>query len=165
MTGNGKLKGLADKLTPLPVVTSITKYQHISNRDLSITNGCAKMWGQHRPVFTVQSVPTTHILSNTRYPLSTNYMNISKTIFRLHTQKYNYRLHLIKCIFCNLYTTTVHLHKTFITCHAIAVHNLNHNHTKHLHTPSIPHNQHTKCTAAARVFSCTQFSSNTTLIH
>ena len=64
MTGNGKLKGLADKPTPLPVVTSITKYQHISNRDLSITNECAKMWGQHRPVFTVQSVQTTHILSN-----------------------------------------------------------------------------------------------------
>jgi hypothetical protein len=43
MTGNGKLKGLAEKHTPLPVVTSRTKYQHISSRDLSITNECAKM--------------------------------------------------------------------------------------------------------------------------
>jgi len=43
MTGNEKLKGLADKPTPLPVFTSRTKYQHISFRDLSITNECAKM--------------------------------------------------------------------------------------------------------------------------
>jgi len=40
-----KLKGLADKPAPLPVVSSRTKYQHISNRDLSITNGCARTRG------------------------------------------------------------------------------------------------------------------------
>jgi len=43
MTGNGKLKGLADKPTALTDFTSRTKHQHISNRDLSVTNECAKM--------------------------------------------------------------------------------------------------------------------------
>jgi hypothetical protein len=59
-----KLKWFADKSTPLPVVSSRTKYQHTSNSDLSITNECAKMWGQHWLVFTVQSVPPTRALSN-----------------------------------------------------------------------------------------------------
>jgi len=43
VTGNRKLKGRADKPAALPVVTSITGYQHISNCDLSIPYECAKM--------------------------------------------------------------------------------------------------------------------------
>jgi len=43
VTGNGKLKGLGEKPATLPVVTSRTKNQHISNWDLSIPYECAKM--------------------------------------------------------------------------------------------------------------------------
>jgi hypothetical protein len=43
MTGNVKLKGLGEKPAPLPAVTSRTKYQHISNLDMSIPYECAKM--------------------------------------------------------------------------------------------------------------------------
>jgi hypothetical protein len=42
MTGNGKLKGFGEKPAPLPVVTSRTRYQHISNWDLSITYECVR---------------------------------------------------------------------------------------------------------------------------
>jgi hypothetical protein len=42
MTGNGKLKGLGEKPAALPVVTSRTKYQHISNWDRNITYECTK---------------------------------------------------------------------------------------------------------------------------
>jgi len=37
-----KLKGLADKPTPLPVVTYRTKYQHISNRELIYSSEYSK---------------------------------------------------------------------------------------------------------------------------
>jgi len=43
VTGKGKLKGLGDKPALLPVVTSRTKYQHISSWDLSIPYERAKM--------------------------------------------------------------------------------------------------------------------------
>jgi hypothetical protein len=42
ITGNGKLKGLAEKPAPLPAVNSRTKHQHISNWDLSVPYECAK---------------------------------------------------------------------------------------------------------------------------
>jgi hypothetical protein len=43
VTGNGKLKGRGDKPAPMPVVTSRTKYQHISNLDMSIPYERTKM--------------------------------------------------------------------------------------------------------------------------
>ena len=73
---------------------------------------------------------------------------LSNSRFPLRARKHNYRLLLITSIFCNLYTTTVHLHKTFTLWLAITVHNFNHNQPKHLHTPSIT------TQSAHKVYSC-----------
>ena len=62
---------------------------------------------------------------------------ITVKCFLLVSWKYSYRLLLIMCTSRNFCTTTAHLQEKFIPCHAIALHNLNHKHSKYLYTPSI----------------------------
>ena len=62
---------------------------------------------------------------------------IAVKCFLIVSWKYNYGLLLKTCTSCNCCTTTVHLHKKFILYPPIAVHNLNHNHSKHSYTSSI----------------------------
>ena len=55
--------------------------------------------------------------------------------FQNVSRKYNCRQLFITCTSCSFHSTTVHLHNNF--CHEITLQNLNDNHSKHLHTPSI----------------------------